>query len=189
MVGFKVEEVGKKENGEVIKRLRMRIVVEHEDIIRDGFWTAHPYILSVARSKQQQAHPPSPAAKPQLSLSLRWMLQISGYFYKACSWTELNTCIINTTWCPPDQNLCVGLATRVLYRCSARVLVNNAISGFASMELWVFLWNSLASVKIWWDLIAVKDCETQSNHRHACYATHSQYLNNIVQKCFPWIGL
>lgn len=71
MVGFKVEEVGKKENGEVIKRLRMRIVVEHEDIIRDGFWTAHPYILSVARSKQQQAHPPSPAAKPQLSLSLR----------------------------------------------------------------------------------------------------------------------
>jgi hypothetical protein len=89
----------------------------------------------VARSKQQQAHPPSPAAKPQLSLSLRWMLQISGYFYKACSWTELNTCIINTTWCPPDQNLCVGLATRVLYRCSARVLVNNAISGFASMEL------------------------------------------------------
>jgi hypothetical protein len=66
-----VEEVGKKENGEVIKRLRMRIVVEHEDIIRDGFWTAHPYILSVARSKQQQAHPPSPAAKPQLSLSLR----------------------------------------------------------------------------------------------------------------------
>jgi hypothetical protein len=32
-----------------------------------------------------------------------------------------------------------------LYRCSARVLVNNAISGFASMELRVFLWNSLAS--------------------------------------------
>jgi hypothetical protein len=71
MVGFKVEEVGKKENGEVIKRLRMRIVVEHEDIIRDGFWTAHPYILSVASSKQRQAHPPSPATKPQLSSSLR----------------------------------------------------------------------------------------------------------------------
>jgi hypothetical protein len=71
MVGFKVEEVGKKENGEVIKRLRMRIVVEHEDIIRDGFWIAHPYILTVARSKQRQAHPPSPAAKPQLSSFLR----------------------------------------------------------------------------------------------------------------------
>jgi hypothetical protein len=68
-----------------------------------------------------------------------------------------------------------------LYRCSARVLVNNAISGFASMELWVFLWNSLVFVKIWWDLIAVKDCETQSNHRHACYATHSQYLYNIAE--------
>jgi tRNA(His) guanylyltransferase len=66
-----VEEVGKKENGEVIKRLRMRIVVEHEDIIRDGFWIAHPYILTVARSKQRQAHPPSPAAKPQLSSFLR----------------------------------------------------------------------------------------------------------------------
>jgi hypothetical protein len=105
------------------------------------------------------------------------------------SWTELNSCMINTTWCPPDQNLCVGLATWFLYRCSTRVLVNNAISGFASMELWVFLWNSLVSVKIWWDLISVKDCETQSNHRHACYATHSQYLYNIVQKCFPWIGL
>jgi hypothetical protein len=70
MVGFKVEEVGKKDNGEVIKRLRMRIVVEHEDIIWDGFWTAPPYILAVASSKQQQAHPLSPAGKPQLSSSL-----------------------------------------------------------------------------------------------------------------------
>jgi tRNA(His) guanylyltransferase len=65
-----VEEVGKKDNGEVIKRLRMRIVVEHEDIIWDGFWTAPPYILAVASSKQQQAHPLSPAGKPQLSSSL-----------------------------------------------------------------------------------------------------------------------
>nr|XP_024380998.1 tRNA(His) guanylyltransferase 1-like isoform X3 [Physcomitrium patens] len=41
----KVEKVVKVEDGQEIKRLRSCAVVEHEDIIRDNFWTQYPYIL------------------------------------------------------------------------------------------------------------------------------------------------
>lgn len=41
----KVEKVVKVEDGQEIKRLRSFAVVEHEDIIRDNFWTQYPYIL------------------------------------------------------------------------------------------------------------------------------------------------
>lgn len=52
----KVEEVVKVENGEDIKRPRVRVAIEHEDIIRDNFWTNHPYILSVASNHRHVVH-------------------------------------------------------------------------------------------------------------------------------------
>ncbi|KAH9554068.1 hypothetical protein CY35_08G045500 [Sphagnum magellanicum] len=64
-----MDEVVKVEKGEVIKRLRAHIVVEHEDIIHDGFWTAHSYILALGSKNKQQQALPQPA-KPQLPLSL-----------------------------------------------------------------------------------------------------------------------
>jgi tRNA(His) guanylyltransferase len=64
-----MDEVVKVEKGEVIKRLRAHIVVEHEDIIHDGFWTAHSYILAVGSKNKQQQALPQPA-KPQLPSSL-----------------------------------------------------------------------------------------------------------------------
>lgn len=55
--GFlQVEEVVKVENGEDIKRPRVRVAIEHEDIIRDNFWTNHPYILSVASNHRHVVH-------------------------------------------------------------------------------------------------------------------------------------
>jgi hypothetical protein len=41
-----VEKVVKVEDGREIKRLKSCVVVEHEDIIRDSFWTNNPHILS-----------------------------------------------------------------------------------------------------------------------------------------------
>ncbi|CAM6074423.1 unnamed protein product [Sphagnum tenellum] len=64
-----MDEVVKVEKGEVIKRLRAHIVVEHEDIIHDGFWTAHSYILAVGSKNKQQQALPRPA-KPKLPSSL-----------------------------------------------------------------------------------------------------------------------
>ena len=42
---LQVEKVVKVEDGREIKRLRSCVVVEHEDIIDESFWTNNPHIL------------------------------------------------------------------------------------------------------------------------------------------------
>jgi len=42
----KMEKVVKVEDGQEIKSLRSRVVVEYEDIIGDSFWRSNPHILA-----------------------------------------------------------------------------------------------------------------------------------------------
>jgi len=41
-----MEKVVKVEDGQEIKSLRSRVVVEYEDIIGDSFWRSNPHILA-----------------------------------------------------------------------------------------------------------------------------------------------